>query len=196
MFLGNRIRSANRQLLTASPYLIPTAAGVEVTAILSAGDSVNGYTMAGIPDGMGAFDNHDGTFTVLMNHEFGNTRGVTRDHGSVGAFVSRWVVDKTTLEVVEGDDLIQQVYLWNTATDTFEAATTAFNRLCSADLPDVTAFYNAATGLGSTERIFMNGEETRDGRAFANIVTGDDAGTSWELPWTGKYAWENHVASP
>ncbi len=29
--------------------------------------------MVGIPDGLGAFDNHDGTFTVLMNHELGNT---------------------------------------------------------------------------------------------------------------------------
>jgi hypothetical protein len=40
------------------------------------GDSVNDkpestlpYRMVGIPDGMGAFDNHDGTFTLLMNHE-------------------------------------------------------------------------------------------------------------------------------
>ena len=32
--------------------------------------------MVGIPDGLGAFDNGDGTFTVLMNHELGNTQGV------------------------------------------------------------------------------------------------------------------------
>ena len=163
----------SRQLLTASPYIVPTAAGVEVTPILNAGDTVGGYTMAGIPDGMGAFDNNDGTFTVLMNHEIRNTLGVTRDHGSKGAFVSRWVIDKSTLEVLEGDDLIKQVYLWNTTTDSFDAATTAFNRLCSADLPDATAFYNAASGKGTTERIFMNGEETSNGRAFAHIVTGD-----------------------
>ena len=42
----------------------------------------------------------------------------------------------------------------------------------------------------------MNGEETSNGRAFAHVVNGPEAGTSWELPWTGKYAWENHVASP
>ena len=38
-------------------------------SILTAGDSVNGYRMAGWPDGLGAYDNGDGTFTLLMNHE-------------------------------------------------------------------------------------------------------------------------------
>jgi len=39
----------------------------------------------------------------------------------------------------------------------------ALNRLCSADLPEVSAFYNPATGLGTTERIFMcsSGEMAR-----------------------------------
>ena len=54
--------------------------------------------MAGTPDGLGAYDNGDGTFTVLMNHEFGAGVSVPRSHGNTsGAFVSRWVVDSTTL---------------------------------------------------------------------------------------------------
>ena len=191
----------------APAYLEATAASVEITPLVTVGDAVadnyaaNGtplpdYRMVGIPDGLGAFDNGDGTFTVLMNHEVGNTQGITRDHGSKGSFVSRWVIDKETLEVLEGDDLIKQVYVWNSTTNAFEAATTAMNRLCSADLPDATAFFNAGSGLGTTARIFMNGEESSNGRAFAHVVNGPEAGTSWELPWTGKYAWENHVASP
>ncbi|MFN0021094.1 MAG: calcium-binding protein [Pirellulaceae bacterium] len=194
-------------------YLVATAPSVEITPLLSVGDTVsdnyaanNGagvsapYRMVGIPDGLGAFDNGNGTFTVLMNHELGNTAGIVRDHGSKGAFVSRWVIDKSTLEVLEGDDLIKQTYIWNSTLNGgaggFEAATTAINRLCGADLPDVTAFYNSASGKGTTARIFMNGEETSNGRAFAHIASGPSAGQSWELPWTGKYAWENHVASP
>src|SRR5262245_56403173 len=59
-----------RELLSATPYLVPTAAGVSFTPILTTGDTVGGYTMAGTPDGLGAFDNGDGTFTLLMNHEF------------------------------------------------------------------------------------------------------------------------------
>jgi hypothetical protein len=71
------------------------------------------YGMAGIPDGTGAYDNGDGTFTVLINHEHGNTVGVTRAHGSKGSFVSEWVIDKNTLAVIGGGDLITNVKLWN-----------------------------------------------------------------------------------
>lgn len=43
--------------------------------------------------------------------------------------------------------------------------------------------------------IFMNGEEADGGRAFAHIVSGTEAGTSYELPSLGKISWENAVAS-
>src|SRR4030095_5485876 len=57
----------------ARPYVLPPHSAVDVTSILPAGDSVGGYRMAGTPDGLGAFDNGDGTFTLLMNHEFTTT---------------------------------------------------------------------------------------------------------------------------
>src|SRR5262245_58098693 len=78
--------------LTPTPsYLTPTAPAVEITPLVTTGDSVGGYKMVGIPDGIGAFDNGDGTFTILMNHELGATSGVARAHGGTGAFVSKWV---------------------------------------------------------------------------------------------------------
>ena len=100
---------------SASPYLVSTQGNVEITSVLTAGDNaIGGYTMVGVPDGLGAFDNGDGTFTVLMNHEIGTSNGsplgVTRDHGFAGAFVSKLVVDKSSLEVVSGSDLIKQAY--------------------------------------------------------------------------------------
>jgi hypothetical protein len=186
------------------PYLTPTIPGVQYTAILTAGDVVNGYKMAGTPDGLGAFDNNNGTFTLLMNHEFGNTAGIARAHGSTGTFVSKWVINKSDFSVVSGADLIQTVKLWNTGTssyNTYSAATpsplAALGRFCSADLAPVTAFYNPATGKGTTERIFLNGEETGpEGRAFGHIATGASAGTSYELMALGKASFENQVASP
>ncbi len=171
-----------------SPYLVPTKPGVVTKSILTVGDTVGGYTMAGIPDGLGAFDNGDGTFTLVMNHEFGNTVGVERDHGAIGAFVSKWIIQKGSMKVVSGEDLIQNLVT---------SGPEALNRLCSADLPEVSAFYDAASGLGTRERIFMNGEESgTEGRAFAHVVTGPDAGTSYDLPHLGKFAWENSVAMP
>jgi len=185
-----------------SPYLLPAAPGVRTTAILTAGDKIGNYMMAGTPDGTGAYDNGNGTFTFLVSHEFGNTLGVNRAHGAKGAFVSKWVINKSDLSVLSGSDLIQKVNLWNgTGYTLYNPADTtskkAFNRFCSSDLPAVNAFYNATTGLGTQERIFMNGEESGpEGRAFGHIVTGVNAGTTYELPYLGKFSWENSVASP
>src|SRR5690349_11610247 len=96
-----------------TPYLVPVDPKVKLTSILSANDSVGSYHMAGTPDGLGAFDNGDGTFTLLMNHEFVSTVGDIRAHGSKGAFVSKWVINKSDLSVLSGNDLIQNVKLWN-----------------------------------------------------------------------------------
>ncbi len=185
-----------------SPFIKPVGSGREFTSILTVPETVNNYKMCGIPDGMGAFDNGDTTFTLVLNHEIGNTLGVARAHGSIGAFVSKWIIKKSDLSVVSGSDLIHNVNLWNgTSYTTYNSANpsslAAFGRFCAADLPLVSAFYNSASGLGTQERIFMNGEETgNEGRAFAHIITGSNAGTTYELPCLGKFSWENSVASP
>jgi hypothetical protein len=177
-----------------SPYLVGVQNGIQTRSILTTGDSVGGYRMVGIPDGLGAFDNGDGTFSVLMNHELPNTRGVVRAHGAVGAFVSRWVIRKDDLSVVSGQDLIQNVATWNSTTSSYNAPAkgVALNRFCSATLAPKSAFYDAASGLGYDGRLFMNGEETAGGRAFAHALDG----TSYELPRLGKYAYENDAANP
>ena len=182
---------------TQTPYLQSQSIGGKYTSILSVNDAVGGYKMVGIPDGLGAYDNNNGTFTLLMNHELGNTSGIARAHGSKGAFVSKWVINKSDLTVQSGSDLIQTVNTWNTTSNSFVTGTTAFNRFCSADLPSVPALYNAATGLGTMERIFLTGEESgAEGRAFGHIATGATAGVTYELPYLGKFSWENVVASP
>src|SRR5262245_2379420 len=98
---------------TQSPYVLPVLPAVQTASILTVGDSVNGYRMVGIPDGLGAVDNGDGTFTLVMNHELLSTQGVLRAHGAIGAFVSKWVINKSTLQVISGQDLMQQVFEWD-----------------------------------------------------------------------------------
>jgi secreted PhoX family phosphatase len=226
---------------TVLPYYTPSgpayAKGFDVQAvsIATVGDPAgspfpNGYKMAGIPDGLGAFDNGNGTFTLLMNHElrggdlpggFGTSttnattgvvttnangaQGITRAYGGKGSFVSRWVINKSDLSVVSVRDqmLPNSLNLWSTnGYRKFDPATDFhLSRFCSADLPPVSAFYNSATGRGTTNRIFMNGEEDGGafrplGRAFAHVVSGPNDGQSYELPWLGKYNWENAVPSP
>jgi len=192
-----------------SPYMLPSLPVVTTGAVLSVGDSVGNYRMVGLPDGLGAFDNGNGTFTVLMNHEIVNPGGAIRAHGSKGAFVSKWIVNKEDLTIVSGSDLMQQVFLWDSgAQKSFAGPTTfAFTRFCSGDLPQVSAFYNAATGLGTRERIYMHGEEGgATGYQVGTVATGPDAGKAYVLGkfnltsngsgLTGVGAWENALASP
>src|SRR5437762_2095452 len=107
--IGGSIASANTitgPSSSQSPYIVRSQPGVVTKAILTVGDSVNAkpdgtpYRMVGIPDGLGAFDNGDGTFTLLMNHELGGTSGIVRAHGAQGAFVSKWIIDKDDLTVI------------------------------------------------------------------------------------------------
>ena len=182
-----------------SPYIVRAVPGVTTTSVLTVGDAPTndpGYRMVGIPDGLGAFDNGDGTFTVVMNHELRPDRGVVREHGAKGAFVSRWIIDKDTLEVISGDDLVEEVFVWNGAS--FALSTVVFNRLCSADLADPAAYYDAASGLGyDGGRLFTNGEEAGDeGRPFVHVASGPDAGQSFELPHLGNMSYENVVSRP
>ncbi|MBK1659642.1 choice-of-anchor I family protein [Paracraurococcus ruber] len=197
-----QVRFADGSLYTTSqtPYIVSSQPNVRFGSVLSVGDvagtKANGdpWRLVGIPDGLGAFDNGDGTITVLVNHEIGATAGVVRDHGSAGAFVSALVIDKATLAVVSGSDLAKTMYLWDGTG--YTQATSALARLCSADLPPISAFYDAASGLGTTARVYMNGEESgAEGRAFAWVASGAEAGTVWQLPKLGRFSWENSVAN-
>jgi hypothetical protein len=157
------------------------------------------YRMVGVPDGLGAFDNGDGTFTVLMNHELGATSGAIRAHGAKGSFVSRWTIQKGSLRVLRGEDLIQSVALWDPAANggaggyAAPAKGVALARLCSADLPPAGVFFDAAGRTGYDGRLFMNGEENgAEGRAFAHTLDG----VSYQLPHLGRFSWENSLVQP
>jgi hypothetical protein len=193
---------------TQTPYLVPlnsVNSTVTLKSIISAGDALpgSGKKFVGIPDGIGAFDNGDGTITVLLNHELGSASGIVRDHGSTGAFVEKLVIDINTLAVISDSDLVTSaanVFTTDTATGTiYTAGTTQWNRFCSGNLADQSAFFDATSGLGTTNKIYMTGEENGApayGRAFAFVASGSDAGKAFELPRLGNLAFENVVASP
>jgi hypothetical protein len=192
------------------PYLLRSQPGIVTESILTTGDSVNNtpdgspYRMVGIPDGLGAFDNGDGTFTLLMNHELSSSQGAVRAHGARGAFVSRWTIRKDDLAVLHGEDQIKTLNVWDPTLNggdggwkvaNTDAAPARLNRLCSADLAPISAFFNPATGNGYDGRIFADGEEGgTQGRPFGHVV---DTGQSYELtPWIGNMSFENVVAHP
>jgi uncharacterized protein YjiK/2',3'-cyclic-nucleotide 2'-phosphodiesterase (5'-nucleotidase family)/Ca2+-binding RTX toxin-like protein len=185
-----------------TPYLVSTNSNVTIQAIITTGDATSKtsggtYLFGGIPDGIGMFDNGDGTVTILVNHEIGSTLGAVRDDGAKGAYVSQLVVDKATLQVISGQDAIQTLKVWDAGSSSWQVSTLALSRFCSSDLPSQSALYNAATGLGSQAKIYFTGEEAgAEGKLLGVVVTGSEAGTAYDLPWLGKFSHENAVANP
>lgn len=185
---------------SATPYLTGIGAGVKFTSILTVGDAApTGYLMAGIPDGLGAYDNGDGSFTVLMNHEIASG-GAVRAHGQSGSFVSTWTIRKSDLGVTAGRDLIDQAYLWNGSAYTTSSGSwgsASFSRFCSADLAPISGLYDSASGLGTNARLFVHGEEAgATGRAFVTVATGADAGKTYQFYKLGTNAYENVLINP
>jgi hypothetical protein len=191
-----------------SAYVTSTAAGWDVVPLLTVGDAdASSYAMVGKPDGLGAFAGRvsdtgatvdTGQYmTVVMNHEIRDDQGTARAHGTRGAFVSQWTFDLDALKLDAGRDLANQVYSFTGGAWTDATGTLAFSKLCSADLPDRGAFYNASSGKGYDGRLFTTGEEVEtEGRAFAFVVGGDEHGRAYELPYLGRYAHENVLANP
>ncbi|MDZ4829412.1 MAG: hypothetical protein SGJ09_04335 [Phycisphaerae bacterium] len=185
---------------SADPYVrgTPGSPVRDIVSILTVGDSVNGYTLLGIPDGMGDYSNGDGTFSLLVAHEHQPTaNGVQHSHQPAGfaggAFVSKWVIDESTFAVSNGTDAMTSV-----VTTSNGAGGTLYNfaRFCSADLAATTAYFNAGSGNGTQDRIFLHGEESgSNGRLMATDV---NTGVSYQLqPWDPLLgAWENALARP
>ena len=178
------------------PYVLPVAPGVRTSSLLTVGDSVGGYRMVGIPDGMGAYREDGNRLTVLMNHELQDFHGVVRRHGQRGAFVSEWSIDRKSFEVTAGGDLIDPgVRYWDYLTGAYSPAPAQgfglpFDRFCSNTLTEAGQLYNADTGNGYAGRLFFPSEENGDlGRSFAVTTEGETA----QFPRLGLASWENAV---
>ena len=181
-----------------------------MTSLLTVGNDVKGYRMAGIPDGLGAYDNGDGTITLLVNHELAAGRGKVRGHGGTGAFVSRWVIDTSSLAVVSGADLVTSpeklLVFSDGAWKPGSGKSIDLSRFCSADLAPISTNYNAATQKGYNGHLFLTGEEAgslNQNRAFAFVPA---EGSGYQLPAFGfgvvndkvnpPPSWETLVANP
>lgn len=180
--------------------------GVKLEVLASAGDKIgkSAYRLVGVGDGLGLYSSDPHTAVVLMNHELRKNMGIKRAHGFNAAFVSKWVLDTRTRKLLHGEDQIKNLRVYDSVKNTLKPASTPLEQLCSADLPQKSALaFKTRHGFyGTSARIFFSGEElstqysARFGRAFAHVLTGPFASTSFELPKLGKLAFENIVLSP
>ncbi|MGI9606033.1 MAG: endonuclease/exonuclease/phosphatase family protein [Acidimicrobiales bacterium] len=171
----------------------------EVEPIFTVGETINGYTPAGVLDGMGAFELDDDTVRVLVNHELLHFRGypfsVSNGFSMTGARISYFDIDKDSKQIVDAGLAINTVYDANglMATDlSFQPNNLAgFSRFCSGSLFEPHEFGN---GKGLEDRIYMAGEE--DGGFFSSVGGAEwaldpETGDIWHLPDLGRGAWEN-----
>lgn len=195
-----------------APFVVPTAenSDIDFYSIVTAADGepmFDGYFHTGSADGTAAYDNGDGTFTILVNHEIPYIPTITVPfplnaqvpsyenklrvlaHGGQGAHVAKWILNRSDhatdpLKVISGEDLITSVMIWDKTANSRAGGLVVspaenITVLCSSDMALQTAFYNSRTGNGTQSRIYMTGEEFSPFDVAAGIA--ESVGLSREL---------------
>ncbi len=156
------------------------------------------YRMVGIPDGLGAMPNGNGTSTLYMNHELGFTVqwepyvGGTKNRG---AFVSKWILDVGG-NPTAGKRAYDTVYLDDTLVGPAATAsnmTPGFARFCSASLAGSAEGFDRPIYFANEE---SGGASTFDGEGGLSVAIFDvnGQGEAHGLPFLGRFAWENTLA--
>jgi Bacterial protein of unknown function (DUF839) len=201
VLVGAIVTAAAAASTSVKPYAVAVGDEYEVDALFSVGDTVpvlggaGSYRMVGIPDGLGAHSNGNGTSTLFMNHEFGFTAqsepyvGGTKNRGAI---VSKWILDADG-DPTAGKRAYDKVFVGDTLIGdaaTTANATPAFARFCSGSL--------AGPEQGFDRWIYFANEETStqpsfDGKGALAVAIFDNngVGEAHGLPGLGRFAWEN-----
>lgn len=194
--------------------MLADAAGgdsLQISSLLTIGEVTNGLTAGspvfapvGITDGMGAYDNGDGTYSLLLSHELGSTAGyqyqvqvkagatAATTQTVTGARISRFVVAKD-IDQNAANGVQSQLLAGGLAYDQVISPSSAFslgsglNRFCSANLISAGQF----SGRGFADSLFLTGEETTNGRFFALDPA---TRTLHHVPSFGLASWEAATA--
>ena len=170
----------------------------EFTNGLNPGDGV--YAPTGIFDGLGAFDNRNGTYTVLANSELGNTVGVPYLVDGValtGARISKFIIDKDVdndlsngyqSAVIAGGMAYSKIVdaNGNRVTDAAQL-NGGLSRFCSGSFEAANRF---GFRRGLAESMYLTGEETTNGLTYALDTKTD---TLYALAGLGRAGWETAI---
>jgi secreted PhoX family phosphatase len=193
-----------RAATSVKPYVVPIGSAYEVVPLWSVNDTVpetsnpaKKFRMVGIPDGLGAHPNSDGTSTLYMNHELNSStlsEPVIGDPQNRGTFVSKVVLDGHG-DPISGERAYDTVFNENTlvgpAPQT-DNTTRPFARFCSGFL--------AGPQNGFDRHIYLTNEEesnpalTFDGKGGLSVAIFDNE--IHTLPKFGRFSKENTVVQP
>jgi Bacterial protein of unknown function (DUF839) len=189
------------------PYVEPVGGHYQITPLFSVDDRVpllggapgQQYRMVGIPDGLGAHPNGNGTSTLFMNHELGFTalsEPVVGGPQNRGAIVSKWILDQDG-DPVAGRRAYDRIYEENTLLGPAPVVgneaqmPSQFARFCSGFL--------AGRAHGFDRPVYLTNEEssspdTFDGNGGLSVAVFN--GGLHTLPKLGRYSKENTVVQP
>ena len=188
-------------------YVEPVGGDYQITALFSVDDKVpllggapgQQYRMVGIPDGLGAHPNPDGTSTLFMNHELGFTaqsEPVVGGPKNRGAIVSQWILDADG-DPVAGRRAYDQIFDENTllgpAPEVGNEAQMPrqLARFCSGFLAGPANGFDRPIYLTNEE---SSGAETFDGKGGLSVAIFDDE--LHTLPKLGRFPKENTNVQP
>ncbi|ASY15151.1 PhoX family protein [Candidatus Planktophila dulcis] len=199
-------------VLTKPEYITASTDAAEIKPLAYAGDTFSGFTIQGIPDGMGAMRNADGTITLLSVHEVPSygaigTLAKAADKGKAiqGTSITKFTLNKAGDRVLKASDMVTSWSFYNYNTKAYQASPVGaapttqtvgmdnfISRFCSATLVQAGAlsFKDGSTTLGYEGAVFLSGEEDGDsgyGRGFAFDMDGNGI----NLPRMGLASWEN-----
>jgi hypothetical protein len=201
---GIAVAAATAAIADRKPYAVGIAGGYTTERLISTGDTIpessdasKQFTFVGIPDGLGAHRNANGTTTVFVNHEL---TGGTLSEPVVGAPRNRGaLVSKLTLgangAVLSGERAYDWIYNENTFVGPAAAednSTRGFSRFCSGSL--------AGPAEGFDRYIYLTNEEegtpagSFDGKGGLAVAIVDN--NLHTLPKLGRFAWENTLVQP
>jgi hypothetical protein len=182
----------------------PGGSTLKLTSLLTVGEGCTGlpsssltYLPPGRFDGMGAYGNGDGTFTLLVNHELQASDGYPINVAGLnanvsGARISRFVIAKD-IDGNAANGFQPRVLSGGLAFDEVKSMDPTFakgglSRLCSANLSEPFQF---GGGRGFVDRLYLTGEEAGPGRFFALDTANTDL---HHVPAFGRGGWESAVA--
>ena len=189
------------------PYVEPVGGEYEIRALFSVDDKVpllggapgQQYRMVGIPDGLGAHPNRDGTSTLFMNHELGFTalsEPVVGGPKNRGAIVSQWTLDADG-DPVAGKRAYDRIYAENRLLG--PAPVVGNEALMPRQLARFCSGFLAGPANGFDRPIYLTNEESGgaesfDGRGGQSVAIFD--GELHTLPKLGRANKENSVVQP
>ena len=200
--------------LSKPEYILPSTSAASIKALTYAGDKFGSFTVRGIPDGMGAYRNADGTITLLSNHEVPSyapigTLAKAADKGKpvLGTSITKFTLNAAGTRVIKASDFITSWSFYNYNTKAYQASPTGaapttqtvgmdnfISRFCSATLVQagLLSFKEGSTTLGYDGAVFLAGEEDGDS-GYARGFAFDMDGNAINLPRMGLASWENLI---